>query len=132
MLQFSSVAPVAEHKAVKKSAAKPPTTRPEMVQPSVPQQPHEPESGEAGELSVTGEDFTMIPGLLDRKLEKYDTDSALRSTILKPGPNWKRTRQANLLTLPKTATIDSEAVSSEWMPLVGVERSPLHVLKSMS
>jgi hypothetical protein len=56
----------------------------------------------------SGEDFTMIPKTLDTKLEQYDTDNSLHSTIIKSGRNWLRTRQLNFLTKPQTTglTVD--------------------------
>lgn len=65
--------------------------------------------------SSSAEDFTLIPKLLDAKLEQLDKDGALKSTILKAGREWTRSRQENLLVSPKvthlndaTGGVDSE------------------------
>jgi hypothetical protein len=63
--------------------------------------------------SAEGEDFTLIPKVLDAKLERFDTDGALRSTIIKAGTAWTLSRQDNLLTPPRTSTISGRAVESE-------------------
>jgi hypothetical protein len=63
--------------------------------------------------AVEGEDFTLIPKLLDAKLEKYDTDGALRSTIIKAGTTWTLSRQENLLTPARTSTLAGSAIESE-------------------
>lgn len=63
---------------------------------------------------VVGEDFTLIPKLLDAKLEKIDTDGALRSTIIKAGTsNWKRMRQANLLVAPTLSILSTDDIEHE-------------------
>eukprot|EP00980_Cylindrotheca_fusiformis_P021749 scaffold8569_cov139-Cylindrotheca_fusiformis.AAC.19 len=48
--------------------------------------------------------FTLMPKLLDASIEKYDKDSALRSTKLKASDCWTRTRQENLLTKASKTT----------------------------
>jgi hypothetical protein len=63
--------------------------------------------------SPEGEDFTLIPKLLDSKLEKYDTDGALRSTIIKAGTVWTRSRQENHLTSAQTSSLTGPAIESE-------------------
>jgi len=45
-------------------------------------------------------DFTKYPGMLDAKFEKFDEDSALRATIVNPGPTWNLTSQKGLLSNP--------------------------------
>lgn len=70
-------------------------------------------SGPVSAFSGEGEDFTLIPKLLDQKLEKYDTSNALRSTIIKAGPNWTRMRQANLLTPIKSSILHPTDVDTE-------------------
>lgn len=62
--------------------------------------------------SVT-EDFTVVPKLLDSKIEKYDNDDALRSTIIKAGAVWTRVRQENLLTFAKLSTLVGPVVEDE-------------------
>lgn len=57
--------------------------------------------------------FTAIPKLLDEAIEKYDVDSALRSTTIKTSDNWVRERQENLLTKAKVNTFCSADIKSE-------------------
>jgi len=64
-------------------------------------------------ISRNSDDFTMIPKLLDSKLEKYDSDGALRSTIIKAGKIWQRKRQENLLTPLHTNILDEKAMNEE-------------------
>jgi len=61
----------------------------------------------------SADDFTQIPKLLDAKLEKYDTDGYLRSTILKVGSVWTRKRQENLLTTPRSFSMRSSEIDAE-------------------
>jgi len=68
---------------------------------------------DAGLLQDDADDFTLIPKMLDGKVEKLDSDDALKSTILKAGQVWSRTRQENLLTPPVSASIDSEGQRKE-------------------
>jgi len=70
-------------------------------------------SGDNNTLSVSVLDFTSLPKVLDASIEKYDKDSALRSTTIKTGDNWSRCRQTNLLTKSVKATLDSSAIKSE-------------------
>ena len=58
-------------------------------------------------------DFTMIPKVLDAKMEKYDTDNALRSTIISAGIFWTRRHQENLLSSLKDRTLVSDEIKSE-------------------
>lgn len=62
---------------------------------------------------TNGEDFTMIPKTLDAKLEQYDSDSSLHSTIIKSGRNWLRTRQLNFLTKPQTTGLTADEILTE-------------------
>ncbi len=50
-------------------------------------------------------DYTRIPAALDRQFEALDDDGAVRSTILKTGPVWKRTTQKGLLGAPETQSL---------------------------
>ena len=59
------------------------------------------------------EDFTIIPKILDGKLERLDTSGALRSTIVKAGPQWTRSRQDNLLTDAKTSALGKDEIENE-------------------
>jgi len=49
---------------------------------------------------VEAEDYTKIPGTLDKKFEELDEDSALRPTIIQIGPTWQRRSQKALLAPP--------------------------------
>jgi hypothetical protein len=59
------------------------------------------------------EDYTMIPKLLDAKLEAFDTDNSLRPTIIEAGSTWTRKRQENLLTVAQTRTLDPSSIQDE-------------------
>ena len=63
--------------------------------------------------SSGGEDFTLIPKLLDAKLEKLDADNALRSTIIKAGTTWTRMRQQNLLIPSKSSSLAPAMIQEE-------------------
>jgi hypothetical protein len=68
-----------------------------------------PSQGDSG-----GEDFTLLPRILDAKLEKYDTDGYLRSTVIKAWTSsWKLQRQKNLLTAPTSEILNEVDVASE-------------------
>lgn len=64
----------------------------------------EPEVEEIEEM----EDYTQIPGLLDRKFEELDEDSALRPTIIDVGPVWQKKSQKGLLSTPDTETLAND------------------------
>eukprot|EP00980_Cylindrotheca_fusiformis_P017289 scaffold5347_cov130-Cylindrotheca_fusiformis.AAC.11 len=59
------------------------------------------------------DDFTSIPTILDAKFEMYDKDGALKSTLIKAGRSWTRSRQENLLVESRKTVLDSNMVSSE-------------------
>jgi len=61
----------------------------------------------------SGEDFTLIPKVLDSKLEMYDTDGSLCSTIIKAATSWTTRQQQNLLTPPKLSMMTSSNIDSE-------------------
>jgi len=52
-------------------------------------------------LQWVAPDFTAIPKVLDARIEQLDTDNALRSTIIKRGPEWQW-QQSDLLTETST------------------------------
>ncbi|KAG7361034.1 hypothetical protein IV203_036134 [Nitzschia inconspicua] len=58
-------------------------------------------------------DFTGIPKLLDGAIEKYDSDSALRSTTIKTGNKWTRERQESLLSQPIVSTLSDDEIKTE-------------------
>jgi hypothetical protein len=59
-----------------------------------------------------GLDFTVIPQILARAVDKYAQSSALRSTIIKAG-KWSRNRQSNLLSNPKLMQLNVNDMKSE-------------------
>ena len=59
-----------------------------------------------------GLDFTVIPQILDRAVDKYAQGSALRSTTIKAGA-WSRNRQSNLLSNPKLIQLSVDDMKSE-------------------
>ncbi|GKY91218.1 hypothetical protein MPSEU_000094400 [Mayamaea pseudoterrestris] len=69
--------------------------------------------GDGREGGSDGDDFTIIPKLLDRKIEDFDTDGALRCTVIKAGPHWTRRRQANLLTPMQSEGLNGAAIDDE-------------------
>jgi hypothetical protein len=75
-----------------------------------------PEAKQSGSSSqsLAASDFTMIPKLLDRKLEELDKEGALRSTTVKAGSNgWQLVRQENLLRAAVKKGLSSEDIKSE-------------------
>ena len=65
----------------------------------------------ASSWTATG-DFTLIPKVLDTKLLE-DNDGALKSTIVKAGENWYRTRQENLLLQSQKESLATDAREKE-------------------
>lgn len=59
------------------------------------------------------DDFTLIPKVLDSKIELYDSDSSLRSTIIKASRSWTRRRQHNLLSSVASSVMDTSAIEEE-------------------
>merc|ERR1711881_334937 len=89
-------------KAARKSesaAAKP------QQQQQQPQQQQQGSDGNAEAAAGDELDYTKLPTMLDAKFEELDTDSALRPTIIKIGPNWTRKSQAGLLSKPVTGQL---------------------------
>jgi hypothetical protein len=60
-----------------------------------------PASGESGDAA----DYTQIPGELDRRFERLDTDGALRATIINPGDPWTHTAHKGLIGTTRTASL---------------------------
>ena len=65
------------------------------------------------EEPIEADDFTLVPKVLDAKVEKFDANSSLKSTILKTGPVWERLRQEDLLSDPKSSRLFPDDVRSE-------------------
>ena len=88
---------------------------------AAPSQMSDRKSGEANifqdtqspEEPIEVDDFTLVPKVLDAKLEKFDANSSLKSTILKTGPVWERLRQEDLLSDPKSSRLFADDVRSE-------------------
>ena len=105
------------------SASEEPIGGPSVSQSAVPSETHSKSSSTSESSSddttaynsVSGgsDEITMFPKLLDSKLEKYDSDGALRSTIIKVGSDWFRKRQENLLTPSRTKRLDEETIDEE-------------------
>jgi hypothetical protein len=55
-----------------------------------------------------GEDYTRLPTTLDTTVEKFDVDSALSATIIKPGKSWVKSAQKALLAAPTTTSMGKE------------------------
>jgi len=66
-----------------------------------------------GSTSEDTVDFTAIPKFLDKAIEKYDKDSALRSTTIKTSDRWSRCHQESLLSKPETTVLNSNDIKSE-------------------
>jgi hypothetical protein len=100
----------------KSQLATPGSVRLEQIQPGQTKEPLGPSDVSipvSGGSTSGEEDFTLIPKLLDQKLEKYDTSNALRSTIIKTGPKWIRMRQENLLTPIKSSYLAPHDIETE-------------------
>jgi hypothetical protein len=83
--------------------------RSEGGKPSPDEAPPRPDRGgvhpASSESAPGAVDYTRIPAALDRQFEALDEDGAVRSTILKTGPVWKRTTQKGLLGAPGTQSL---------------------------
>lgn len=85
-------------------------------------------------------DYTSLPSMLDKKLDEWDTQGHLKSTIVKASQDWQLKRQANLLVKATTHSLSSRKIESERnkaMDLLdalsrsgslAIESSELHVL----
>ena len=105
------------------------------------------EQGKSTISNATSEAFdpTMIPRVLDQKLEKHDKDGALKSTIVqvKDGP-WERLRKKNLLVAPQRSLLndkDKEHENHKAMDLLTaisrsgslpIVQSELHIIVAVS
>jgi hypothetical protein len=83
-----------------------PTTEQRPEQPVV-QQPgqQQGQEGQPSRLPGKGVDYTLIPAMLDKEVERLDPDNALHATIIKPGDYWVRTSQKGLLSSPTSTTL---------------------------
>ncbi|KAG7367627.1 hypothetical protein IV203_030298 [Nitzschia inconspicua] len=76
--------------------------------------PNEPKCGRTKDVSsINSLDFTGIPKLLDGAIEKYNSDSTLRTTTITTGNTWKRDRQENLLSPPYVSTLSNDEIKTE-------------------
>ena len=106
------------------------------------QDSHKEHKSSASSWTAT-EDFTLIPKVLDTKLLE-ENDGALKSTIVKAGENWYRTRQENLLLQSEKeslATDTREKEKNQAMDLLTalsrsgslpIESSELHVIIALT
>jgi hypothetical protein len=82
------------------------------------------------------DDYTALPARLDGAHDKYDPESALRSTIITPGEIWTRRSQKGLLREPTTSTLraaDLERERSSTFDLLdALSRSGSRVLEDAS
>ena len=62
---------------------------------------------------VSSLNFASLPKVLEGSIEKYDKDSALRSTTIKANDQWSRNRQQNLLANYVSASLDASDIKSE-------------------
>ena len=69
---------------------------------------------EKGEGEGAGDvDYTKIPVALDAKYEALDEDSALRPTIINPGPHWSKKYLKSLLSAPADASLGPDEHGKE-------------------
>lgn len=90
------------------------------------------------------DDFTMIPAMLDAKFQQYDSDRALKSTIITAGRDWTRSRQENLLVVSQKTELGAKTISSEKNKALdlliaisrsgslSIESSDLHIIVAVS
>ena len=89
------------------TAGKAPTPQPT---PDAEARPPDESSQDAG---GGGLDYTEIPGLLDRRVERLDADSALRATIINPGPVWEKSYLESLLADVAHKSLSSDEQRTE-------------------
>lgn len=80
---------------------------------TTPNAPSHSPGGPCEASAVDIEDFTVIPKILDGKLERLDPSGSLRSTIIKAGDSWQRNRQENLLTETSASTLRPDDIKTE-------------------
>jgi hypothetical protein len=81
-------------------------------------------------------DFTKYAGLLDRKYEELDLDSALRPTIINPSDKWTKKSTKSLMSEPTTALLTAtelnDAKQATFELLDALTRSGALVMESAS
>jgi hypothetical protein len=81
-------------------------------------------------------DFTKYAGLLDRKYEELDPDSALRPTIINPSDQWTKKSTKSLMSEPTTALLTAtelnDAKQATFELLDALTRSGALVMESAS
>lgn len=122
MKRSAAPAPRSMQKSAARPAAPAPAPRPQQQQQQqqAPKQPIQNEEVkvslqvQGGDVVPAGAvDFTALPGKLDAAFLALDTDSALRSTIIKTQMGWKHRYQKSLLTGMKTKTITKDGAKDE-------------------
>merc|ERR1712137_1524294 len=78
-------------------------------QQGVPQQREVPSFGE----ETTGRNYTQVPGELDERLLKLDTDSAVHSTIITTTTPWTKREQRALLAEPTISSVQAAQMKKE-------------------
>jgi len=68
---------------------------------------------ESEDVKGTAVDITKFPGELDMKFEKFDTEGALCSSIIKVSDSWKKTNRPSFLTTPKESVITGDNIRIE-------------------
>lgn len=64
--------------------------------------------------SSTAPDYTTLPKLLEQRAERFDQDSQLRPTIIKPGSSWNKSEKKSLLSpLQKHFLNDKDSQNTE-------------------
>lgn len=81
-------------------------------------------------------DFTKYAGLLDKKYEELDPDSALRPTIINPSDQWTKKSTKSLMSEPTTALLTAmelnDAKQATFELLDALTRSGALVMESAS
>jgi hypothetical protein len=58
-------------------------------------------------------DYTLLPGRLDKNFEVFDSDAALRPTVIETGERWTKKTRASLLSPFTTQVVGRDAQKSE-------------------
>ena len=81
-------------------------------------------------------DFTKYAGLLDRRYEEFDPDSALRPTIINPSDHWTKKSTKSLMSAPVTTRLTTseltDAKRAAFELLDALTRSGALVMESAS